>query len=247
MFGWPEANRALPWILLALLTALDPGLLRRTPYAALAAAYVGIASLRGIWWDYYFLEIALLALLTALDGAPRPSLPRSSTAFLALALCADLGYAYLYKIQSDKQRLAVEVLERLEREDRVATEALTGATFGQLGWKLFDYYVAHDGRDGGELQDFLGYVRLDRVRIETGLPWRRGFKEALPTGADSLGGGECRIGFRTVPYRVIDVHGPRSGQPALGPLLRLEPGFRAPRYPLDDAEWDGWIRSGGRQ
>jgi len=60
------------------------------------------------------------------------------------------------------------------------------------------------------LMGFLGYVRRDRISIETGLPWRRGYKGALPPGADSLGGGFCRIGFATVPYRVVDLHGRAS-------------------------------------
>lgn len=244
MLGWPLVNRVLPWILLLLLPLLDFRLLRHSPYLALIMAYVLLASLRGTWWDYYFLEIALVALLLALEGIPAPALPRPAMVLLVVSLVADAGYAYFYKIQNDKQVLAMTALERLEREGRAPTEALTGAPFGLLGWKLFGYFIAHDGAAGGNLTDFLGYVSLDRIRIDTGLPWRRGFKADLKAGVDSLGGGEGRVGFATVRYRIVDLHGPRADLAPLGRALRLDSSFRAPRYPLDDGEWDRLIRTG---
>jgi hypothetical protein len=243
LLGWRQVNRLLPWALLALLPALDLTLLRRKPYPALLMGYVAIASVRGIWWDYYFLEIALIAILMAVEQSQASALPRPALAALALCLVFDMGYGFLYKIQSDKQALSVSVLERLQREGKVPTEAMSGAPFGFLGWKLFDYYIAHDGRMGGNPEDFLGYVRRDRVLVETGLPWRSGFKAALPAGADSLAGGECRIGFAKVRYRVADVHGSRAEEPAQGPALRLDPRFRPPPYPLDDAEWRALIQA----
>ncbi|MBW8887821.1 MAG: hypothetical protein JF616_08705 [Fibrobacteres bacterium] len=243
MAGWPQVNRALPWILLVLLPLLDFRTLRPSPYLALMAAYVFLASLRGTWWDYYFLEISVLALLLALEGTPAPTLPSYVVVALALALAADCGYAYLYKVQSDKQRVAIAELEHLEREGRARVQDMTGASFGQLGWKLFDYYASHDGQTDGLLLGFLGYVRRDRIIVETGLPWRRGYKRELPSGADSLAGGFCRIGFATVPYRVVDVHGPAAEEAALGRALRLDPEFHAPSYPLNDGEWDAYIRT----
>ena len=68
--GWPQVNKGLPWVLVASLWVLDFRLLRPSPYLALAGGYILIASLRGIWWDYYFLEISILCLLIALDGFP---------------------------------------------------------------------------------------------------------------------------------------------------------------------------------
>jgi hypothetical protein len=245
LFGfaaWPQVNRILPWLLLIAIPAADFRLFRPSPYLILLCGYLAIASLRGIWWDYYFLEISLLCLLLALDGAPAPLLPRLSLAVLALSLALDAGYAYLLKIQSDKQRLAVTVMERLDRDGKVPVDAMTGATFGYLGWKLFDYFVAHEGEDYGELHDFLGYVRRDRVVIDTELPWRRAFKAPLPPGADSLEVGTCRIGFATVRYRVADLHGSQASQPIMGrPMILERDAFVSPRFPLDAREWDTLI------
>jgi hypothetical protein len=242
--GWPQVNRVLPWLLLLAIPAVDFRLLRLSPYLLLLAGYLAIASIRGIWWDYYFLEIALLGLLLALDAAPSPTLPRLSLALLASSLCFDLGYAYLFKIQSDKQRLAVWTLERLERGGKVPVDAMTGATFGHLGWKLFDHFIAHEGKEYGELQDFQGYVKRDRVVVETGLPWRPSFKSDLPFDAEVLETGTCRIGFVDVRYRVADLHGPDSSVSVMGRPMTLDRSrFRSPRYPLDNKEWDALIRS----
>ena len=241
--GWAQINRYLPWCLLAAVVFADLRLLRPSPYVALACGYLAIASLRGIWWDYYFMEIILLCLLLALDGAPAPILPRLSLAALSLSLALDTGYAYLFKIQADKSALSVAVMEKLERGGQARVDAMTGATFGYLGWKLFDYYTAHDGERYSELQDFLGYVKRDRIVIDTELPWRRAFKAPLPPGADSLGGGEARIGFATLRYRVADLHGPASGVSLVDRPMLLPASFHPPRFPLDNREWADLIRT----
>ncbi|MDB5106076.1 MAG: hypothetical protein JWP91_3765 [Fibrobacteres bacterium] len=253
LMGWAEVNRALPWLLLACLWILDFRLLRPSPYLALAGGYILIASLRGIWWDYYFLEISILCLLIALDGVtsrlPGPGLALRWPALAALSavLAGNTAYAYLLKVQTDKQALAVSVMERLDREGRAPVDAMTGATFGYLGWKLFDWFVAHEGRTYGELADFMGYVRRDRIVVETGLPWRNGFKAELPAGAVPLDTGTFRIGFARVRYRVADLRGPDSGTPIMGrPMILDTAAFRPPRYPLNDGEWREFLAPGAK-
>ncbi len=248
--GWSRVNFALPWILIASYWLLDFRLLRPRPYLALIGGYVLVTSLRGIWWDYYFLEIALLCLLLALQGPgiSGMDLPGPALVFLGALLAADIGYAYLLKVQSDKQRLAVVILEGLERQDRVRVDRMTGAPFGLLGWKLFGYFTSHEGRDYGELADFLGYVRKDRVTVETQLPWRRAFKSALPAQAVMIDSGFCRVGFASVRYRVADLHGPDSGVQAQGRFLVLDSArYRPLRFPLDDGEWKEYLDVPGRR
>ncbi|MEO6095360.1 MAG: hypothetical protein ABIW76_06690 [Fibrobacteria bacterium] len=272
LLAWPQVNRILPWLLLPSLWLLDFRLLRPSPHVLLTAGYIFIASLRGIWWDYYFLELSILCLLIALAGVTnslpwagfprRPGVPeegaearfhfppsrialtRPVRASLYLLLAGNLGYAYLLKVQTDKQALAVRTMERLEREGRVTEAAMTGATFGYLGWKLFDWFTAHEGRDFGDLADFMGYVRRDRVVIETGVPWRKGFKHALPATAVPIESGICRVGFVSVDYRVADLHGPEAGIPIMGRPMTLDTArYRPPRYPLDDAEWRVFLQN----
>lgn len=259
--GWPQVNRVIPWLLCPALWLLDYRLFspsRLSPYLLLGAGYLGIAALRGTLWDYYFMEISILCLLAVLDfrrggqgilevtspprlrvgepGMPRFSLP--ALAVLAAVLAGNLGYAYLLKVQSDKQAVTVRAFERLEREGRITVDAMTGSTFGYLGWKLFDWFIARDGREFGELAGFMGYARRDRVMLETGLPWRSGFKGPLPPGALALDSGYCRVGFARVRYRVADLRGPDSTHAVMGRTLILDTArFRSPKFPLDGREW----------
>ena len=264
--GWPQVNRVVPWLILPFLWLLDYRLLRPSPYLLLGAGYLGIAALRGTLWDYYFMEISILCLLIALGARAEPhpgadsisgvtppdavpgrgdSLPRfglPALAALAAVLAGNAAYAYLFKVQSDKQAITIREFERLEREGRITVDAMTGSTFGYLGWKLFDRFIATDGHEFWELAGFMGYARRDRVTLETGLPWRSGFKGPLPPGAVLLDSGYCRVGFARVRYRIADLRGPDSNQAVMGrPLaLNMPPDtarFRPPRFPLDGREW----------
>lgn len=249
-FGWGDVNATLPWILLAGIWFADFRLLRPSPCLAAIVGFIGIASLRGVWWDYYFLEIAVLCMVIAVGGAgsSHPVKPirleRSVLVALLLLLVAETGYAYLLRIQMDKQKIAVQSLEKLERRGSARVDRMTGSTFGYAGWKLFDYFLAHDGKTYGQLADFTGYVRKDLIKVETGLPWRRAFKAPLSPEAELLDSGTCIVGFARVPYRVADWHGPDSSLPAMGRPMRLEAAtFRSPRFPLNNREWDEWIAS----
>lgn len=264
--GWPQVNRLVPWLVLPFLWLLDYRLLRPSPYLMLIAGYLGIAALRGTLWDYYFMEISILCLLIVLGArtephpgdegvsgvtsigmvggqeVARPRLGLPALAALAVVLAGNAAYAYLLKVQSDKQAVTVRAFERLEREGRITVDAMTGSTFGYLGWKLFDRFIATDGREFGELAGFMGYVRRDRVTLETGLPWRSGFKGPLPPGAVQLDSGYCRVGFARVRYRIADLRGPDSNQAVMGrPLALASPldtvRFRPPRFPLNGREW----------
>jgi hypothetical protein len=256
--GWPQVNRVVPLLLFPALWLLDYRLLRPSPYLLLCAGYLGIAALRGTLWDYYFMEISILCLLIILESrragegtagvtqarpdsepeAARARLGGPALAVLGLVLAGNLAYAYLLKVQSDKQAVTVRAFERLEREGRITVDAMTGSTFGYLGWKLFDWFIARDGREFGELAGFMGYARRDRVMLETGLPWRSGFKGPLPAGAVPLDSGYCRVGFARVRYRIADLRGPDSTLAVMGRTLTLDTArFRAPRFPLNGGEW----------
>lgn len=252
LLGWPQVNRILPWLILPSFWIPDYRLLRPSPYLFLAAGYIAVASLRGIWWDYYFAEILILCLLSALDrtGASKDavvserSLAPAAYWVASVLLAGSVAYGYMLKVAMDKQALAVTVMERLDREGRITVDKMTGATFGYLGWKLFDYFLTHEGRNYGELADFVGYVRRDRVVVDTYTPWRRSFKAGLPTGSELLDRGTYRIGFFSLPYRVADLHGPSAGIPIMGRDMTLDPAqFRSPRFPLDNQEWKAYLDS----
>lgn len=243
--GIGSINGLLPWVILPALWILDYRLLRPSPYLALTAAFILVGSLRGVWVDYYFLEIAALCLLISVERIERPRPGLIAKAFLAALIAAGLGYAYLLKVNSDRNGLIVRVLESLERQGTVKVEEMSNAPFGYLGWKLFDYFLANDGRFYGNLEDFQGYVRHGRVVVETQVPWRRSYRSGLTPGAVVLDRGKARIGFAEVDYRVVDWHAADSASSLGGRPMNLERNRYIPQaFPLDRREWNV-LRSGG--
>ncbi len=264
LFGWPEVNHFLPWLILPGLWLLDFRLFKPSPYLILIAGYIVIASLRGVWWDYYFMEIIILGLLLnfpsvsfslstvdSLSSHPiqhldadyaLPSIPLRGLIFLIAFLFGNLGYAYFLKVSLDKQMLSVQIMERLERKGVLTVDKMTGAPFGFLGWKLFDYFLANEGKTFGALADFLGYVRRDRVVVDSYLPWRHSFKSPLQTSAVILDTGTYCIGYLSLPYRVVNLHGPDTLLSISGRPMTLDSTqFVSPRYPLNNAEWKDFL------
>jgi hypothetical protein len=237
--GWGTINKALPYLCAASLWALDRRLLRPSAYLILGFAYAALTALRGIWWDYYLLEMAALALLMAASRTGNRPMGAAALALVSLCIAAGLAYGYMLKVQADRQVLAAGLFERMERDGEIRVDEMTNAPFGFLGWKLFDHYLADEGRGAASLHEFQRYVRGGRVMIETHAPWRAAYRRPLPPSAVLLDSGRARIGYVTVEYRVADMHGPDTAVSALGPLLPLDPGRYLPRpFPLDGREWN---------
>jgi len=216
MFRWPPR---LPWEALGLVIAL-----------------VGISCLRGFWYDFYFLEIAVAVLFLLLECRPSWRLSAWSKTFLLAALAGNLAWAYAYKVHCDKQRLINESYESLERQGRVQVFEMTDAPFGFLGWKLFDHFKHHDYH--GRASDFQCYVQRDQVIVESEAPWRRGFKRSAPDSASVLLSGIRAIGYFPLHYRVVRLGYSNSvslcGKKSL-PLASME--YRPKPMPLNAAEW----------
>lgn len=252
---------------------LDRRLLRLNAYIALGAAYAGISCLLGFFWDYYLAEPALLALWIVLRARkdprepddpplafprglpflPAPAPPGSARPFslalrliLAAALAGNLAYAYLYKVQLDKNALSVIAFENLERKGLLTPERMTGATFGYMGFKLFSLIL----EDNPEHQqdDFTCYVQADGAVVESALPWtnrppwKNAFRPPRDPAALVLDSGFHSIGFMRLPYRVVDHGNPGGGDVCHRPF-RPDPRTqsRSRRYPLDNAEWRRFI------
>lgn len=242
--GIGSINAILPWAILPALWALDYRILRPSPYLALAAGFILVGSLRGVWVDYYFLEIMALCLLIATERSESAGPGLLTKAVLAGFIATGLGYAYLLKVNSDRNALAVKVLERLEREGKVTVDEMSNAPFGFLGWKLFDYFMANEGRFYGNLEDFQGYVRRGRVVVESQVPWRRAFRSEPPPEAGILGSGKAKVGFAEVDYRVVDWHAADSaGSIGSRPMVLDRDRYSPQPYPLDRREWND-LRNG---
>ena len=242
---WSTFNQTLPWLLLILLWFMDYRLLVPSPYFALSAGFIMVVSVRGIWWDYYFVEILVLSLLlVAKQRLSANRLSISVKGILGLILFFNLFYGYLMRMSADKENLSVTVYERLEREGKITPARMTSAPYGYLGWKLFDYYMLDEGRNFTGLADFIHYVSLTGVVMETQLPWRRHYRKNIPENAHLLESGFWRIGFINLPYRFVDLGKATSGSPVQTPSFLLDPSvFHERRFPLTNREWATLIDS----
>ncbi len=221
---------------------LDWGFPRCDAPFFLGAGYLFINGFKGQWYDIYLLDVGLVALVFVLTRNVIRKPGPLAWGLITAALLAHAGWAYAFKILSDKNALSNRVFETLERRGVVEAENMTDATFGQLGWKFFDYFIRHEST--ANLAAFLGYVNKDRAVLDTELPWRRAFKRDAPYGAEILDTGTASVGFFPVRYRVMDLHADNAGTISPVGALRLDKaGYRIMPMPLNKREWSEFIDS----
>lgn len=215
----------------------------------LALGFTAVSGLKGFWYDFYLVDVAVGALLYRLTR-PHAFAPGAfAKALTCCIIAADFFWALGYKVFSDKQRLSVHIYERLERAGRVAPADMTDATFGYGGWKLAGPF--RDLRTREDLALFQGYVLRDKVVIDTEAPWRRAYKRGAD-GAVIIEEGVASIGWMNLKYRVMEI----QGNPPVSLLRRPPLAFDRERYqrdpfPLNREEWSLWVegqvaRQGGK-
>lgn len=225
----------------ALIWALDFKLIRFDGPFCLFAAYTFLSGLRGYWYDFYLMDVALAALFYRLTRESPFAISSWAKAVTVALIAGNIIWAYGYKILSDKQMLSVSVYEGLERAGKVPIEEMTDATFGYLGWKLFDHYWHHERIT--YLANFMCYGRRDRVIIESELPWRRRFKSTEAQGT-LVEEGKTSVGFFKLRYRVVDRHGTADVPFCESePLVLDRTDFRIKPYPLNAGEWSSLIEA----
>ena len=242
--GSLDHTHTLQYILMVFLPCtlwfLDWNSIEIRPSFLLGCAYIIVSSMKGFWYDAYLIDLALAVLIYLLTREQPRSLSRLSLATITAALSLNLVWAYGFKIMGDKEALSNRVYEQLEREGKAEVENMTDATFGFLGWKLFDHYTRYETIQ--TLWSFTNYVRKERIVLESELPWRRSFKRQIPAEAEVLAIGRARIGFFQLRYRAMDLH--VKGDQAVGkeefiPLDKEK--YRTKILPLNRAEWKNYI------
>lgn len=227
---------------------LDWKQLRMDGPLLLAIGFTAVSCLKGFWYDFYLVDVAVGALLFRLTR-PHAFAPGAFAKAMACGIiAANLGWAVGYKVLSDKQRLSVHIYERLERAGRIAPPDMTDATFGYGGWKLagpFRDLATHE-----DLALFQGFVLRDKVVIDTEAPWRRAFKRGSG-GALVLEEGVASIGWMNLKYRVMEIQGnPPVSLINRPPLAFDRERYQRDPYPLSAEEWGLWmegqrVRQGG--
>ena len=174
--------------------------------------------------------------MTGAEPVPGRGRPR-----LAIALAtAHVAWAYAFSILADKEVLSNRIYEGLERSGTLNATDMTDGTFGYLGWKFFDTFA--DARRPGELSGFLRYVRRDRTRLQSEVPWRRSFKEGIPPGGRILDSGTTAIGGFRLRYRMLWLR--TDAEESISPdgrFVAIAGALRAKPFPLDRKEWSDLI------
>lgn len=161
-----------------LLSAALPRALSRITTEALAAAalYTVLVAWRGIWWDYYFCDLALF-----LAFPRRVSVPvargLSVSGALALTMVAVMWIIPLYW-QIHWAEGSGRAYERALRAGRLTVTEISEAPFGLLGWKVFPALVQRCPKGEARLGDFVKFIEANRST------YRRGVVSILEAGPE---------------------------------------------------------------
>lgn len=158
-----------------LAAALPRAMSRVAPELLVAAlSYVILVSWRGVWWDYYLCDLALLL-------AWPQKLPHHRDARVSMSLaCALLALALIWMIPLRWQLRWAEgsmhAYEQALRRKQLTEVEISQAPFGTLGWKVFPALVERGG--AVQLSDFVKFIEASRSSFS------RGVIEVLPADLD---------------------------------------------------------------
>jgi hypothetical protein len=179
--------------------------------------------------------------LSAVKARPMASARRFRAGAVWLSAIGAVASIYLVKVAQDEERASYRVMESFYRTHDETCEEFYG-NFGHLGWKLFPYFIAHEGTDEQYRNCttcFLSYQRPWPGQVFIGEEWR---KTPSARSYEVVESGEVSIGWRSVPYVVG--HAPNS-PPKNRSSFVLPSDFEPPCAPLDDEEWRTYIETGG--
>jgi hypothetical protein len=132
------------------------------PEALAAAVVYGLlVAWRGVWWDYYLYEPALLLACsrTSPDTSDaRPLALRFSFVLLGVALL----WLYPLRRQLHWAETRVTAYEEALRAGRLDITEASDAPFGFLGWKVFAALRDRAAEPGLRLSDFLKHIEAGR-------------------------------------------------------------------------------------
>ncbi|MDX9703013.1 MAG: hypothetical protein RBU23_08215 [Candidatus Auribacterota bacterium] len=164
-----------------------------------------------IWHEDYLHIILVLSVLTSLTTIcyeRRIFFSTINISILTVLLLVNLFFACMIKIDIDKKEVAVISFETLLRQNKISVDELSFASFGFIGWKLFDYSIHDTTYPFSHLAQFLHYIKSQKIYLQTHLPWRNEYKVPLSEKDMVLLEGRHSIGGFLLPYRVVRLHEP---------------------------------------
>lgn len=148
----------------------------RWEFAFASVVALGLAGLRPDVWDYYLVDVAVLAFFSVASppDADQVRVPAAGYAALLALLAGQLFFAFELKCRVDRDYAAVVVAEQALRSGRLDVTEIGSMPFGFIGWKLHRHFVANEGRKDPDIGGFAGYLqhlgaepKLSRVRFWT--------------------------------------------------------------------------------
>jgi hypothetical protein len=239
---------AIGWSYTKLLVAvgvggwLRGGFRLRPDYAFFALGSLGLVAVRGIVWDYYLLEPAVLGFfaVVAVEQSEAPAFFPSRW-LLALVASFHLVFVLDLKCTLDRARALCALSESALRSGRLEPAELSYAPFGFTAWQLYPHYATHEGVSSTDLAGFNGYLR--RGAVEVG----QGYSKALhifprfrhePPGDrhNLIASGRYRfLWFFHAEFYLLRFKSAEE-QPAEWALTGHD--YERPAFPLNDEEWD---------
>jgi Predicted membrane protein (DUF2079). len=217
----------------------------RWDFALCALASLSLVSLRSELWDYYLLDVALLAFFGVIPRstgtAPeKPSLrPATSIALLVFGIL-HFTFAYGIKTQVDRARAACVLAEHAIRDGRLDVTDLAAAPFGFIGWHLHAHYKAHDGQHSSDIGGFMRYLRPASAEFRQSPTrfWRdsRSLRPLDDRDASRVIVSDVfRVGW--IWNQRLSLLSSAGDGDIPGPLLFDRTTCQPRRFPLDDHEW----------
>jgi hypothetical protein len=216
----------------------------RLEYALCAAGCIGLTGLRAAIWDYYYLDVLIIALLSAgraefgTAAAPRavfgPAKRIAAAVFLSIALFYSSRYAIKLKRQLDDYQAIVTLCDQALRARKITEADLSIAPFGYAGWVLYPYFITHEGSGAIYIGAFTRYLKPAALTLET-----RGASDKRPVVEKPLivAEGVFRILWREHHRFMLR----KADNVAPAELLLTDTERRLNTLPLNDAEWTSLI------
>lgn len=214
-------------VIIAALFLIDYHRLRWNAESIAVLAMLLLAATQPTPWDYYLLDIRLLLALSLLNSQPtqeESELLKRRAVCIATALAAALlPLSYAGKIFLDKSLLSQRVYEKALRAKLLQVPEASYMPAGMRRWVTRDTAMTE--------AQFQSYWKPGKhVVVQGQLPWRRTFREESPE-ATVLDSGVAKIGFWTLPYRLI----------RLTPAIEKIDDNQRRELPLSNAEWNVYI------
>jgi hypothetical protein len=214
-------------------------------YVAFAVGSALMVSLRGVVYDYYLIDVALIGIFsvvpTGLCTGESSRQARRSFLFLpALGgiacitlACFEVNFAGKEQRILDRYAAVIRLCEPELRHGRITPSELSVAPFGYYGWHVYSYFMAQDGANGCYIGDFEKYLAWDSLSVSFTPFHGRGLTANAKVQQDVLASGIFPVGWRG-PFLFILR---RTGQPK-APSWTIDPQlYRIEPFPLNDAEW----------